>query len=501
VPTSNWSFFAKEIIEPLNEGKQMTGLSKTGAPSTKVVNWKLINWTKIQHFVRRLQLRIAKAIKQGRHNKVKSLQWILTHSFYAKLLAIRRVTQNKGKNTPGVDRIIWRSSKQKIQAAKSLKRRGYHSLPLRRIYIPKKNGKLRPLGIPTMKDRAQQALHLLALEPVAEILADRNSYGFRPKRSIHDAIEQCFKILCRKTSPVYILEGDIKSCFDKMSHEWMKKNIPMDKLILKQWLKAGYMDKNGFHQTEKGTPQGGIASPTLANIALDGLEKNLKAISKQNEKANYIRYADDFICTAASKEILEKKVKPAIVNFLKERGLELSKEKTQITHIDEGFDFLGFNIRKYKSKLLIKPSKEGIKCFLNEIRETTKSNRSWSAVQLIQILNPKIRGWTNFYQHSVAKDTFRNIDKNIFCNIWSWLKRKHRNKNSSWLRSKYYTNIGTRRWCFFGIRKKEKKKNSKKEHCFLISAANTRIRRHLKIQAKATPYDPEYQEYFHKREI
>lgn len=233
----------------------MTALSMAGAPSAKAANWKLIDWATVQQQVRRLQLRIAKAIKQGRHGKAKVLQWLLTHSFNAKLLAVKRVTQNKGKNTPGVDRIIWRSPKQKMQAANSLKRRGYKSLPLRRIYIPKKNGKLRPLGIPTMTDRAQQALHLLALEPVAEIQADKNSYGFRPKRSIHDAIQQCFIALAHKASSGYVLEGDIKSCFDKISHEWMEKNTLMDKSILRQWLKAGYIDKNVFHQTEDGTPQ------------------------------------------------------------------------------------------------------------------------------------------------------------------------------------------------------------------------------------------------------
>jgi RNA-directed DNA polymerase len=217
-------------------------------------------------------LRIAKAIKLGRYGRAKALQWLLTHSFYAKLLAVKRVTQNKGRNTPGIDRIIWRTPQQKMQAVKLLKRRGYHSLPLRRIYIPKKNGKLRPLGIPTMIDRGQQALHLLALEPIAETKGDKNSYGFRPKRSIHDAIAQCFNVLARKHSSKWILEGDIKSCFDKISHKWLEDNTIIDKSLLKQWLKTGYMEKNIFHCTEAGSPQGGIISPTLANITLDGLE-------------------------------------------------------------------------------------------------------------------------------------------------------------------------------------------------------------------------------------
>jgi RNA-directed DNA polymerase len=226
-----------------------------GAPLTKQLKWDAIKWNTVKLYVRRLQLRIAKATKQRRYGRVKALQWLLTHSFYAKLLAIKRVTQNRGKNTPGVDGVIWRTPRQKMEAVKKLKRRGYCSQPLRRIHIPKKNGKMRPLGIPTMFDRGQQALYLLALEPVAEISADKNSYGFRPKRSIHDAIEQCFKALARKTSSRWILEGDIKSCFDKISHEWLENNAIMDKTVLKQWLKAGYMEKEIYHRTDEGTPQ------------------------------------------------------------------------------------------------------------------------------------------------------------------------------------------------------------------------------------------------------
>lgn len=234
-----------------------------------------------------------------------------------------------------------------MQAINDLKKRGYRPLPLKRIYIPKKNEKLRPLGIPTMIDRAQQALHLLALEPIAEIRADKNSYGFRPKRSIKDAIEQCFICLSKRGSAKWIVEGDIKSCFDKISHQWMEENIPMDKIILKQWLKAGYLEKNAFHQTEEGTPQGGIASPTLANLALDGREKIIQAKARKEEKIHFVRYADDWVCTAANREILEQKVLPKVTQFLQERGLQLSNEKTRITHIDEGFDFLGYNLRKY----------------------------------------------------------------------------------------------------------------------------------------------------------
>ena len=443
-------------------------------------------------------MRIAKAIRLKHYNKAKALQWILTNSFYAKLLAIQRVVKNKGKNTPGIDNIIWKTPEQKIQAIEDLKRRGYKASPLRRIYIPKKNGKLRPLGIPTMKDRAYQALHLLALEPVAETIGDKNSYGFRPNRSLHDAIEQCFTILAKKTSAKWVLEGDIKACFDEISHEWLEKHVLMDKKILKLWLNAGYMEKNIFHRTSFGSPQGSCISPCLANITLDGLEETILAIGKTKDQLHFVRYADDWICTASSKEILEKKVLPAVILFLKERGLELSLEKTKITHIDEGFDFLGFNLRKYEGKLLIKPGKKGIKTFLTNIRETIFLNRSSTARKVIDLLNSKIQGWANHSCHVVSKEIFTHIDSQIFKSLWRWAKRRHPKKASTWIKDKYFTRIHQRDWIFFSRRKSQTKENNP---FTLKFAADTRIKRHVKIRADATPYDTEYQDYLKERKI
>src|ERR1039457_3634401 len=239
------------------------------------VAWDGISWVDVQCQVRRLQARIVKATQVGSYNKVKALQWLLTHSFSGKALAVKRVTENKGKNTPGVDKVTWKTPVAKTNAIRSLKRRGYSPLPLRRVFILKRNGKQRPLGIPCMIDRAQQALYLLALEPIAETTADLNSYGFRPKRSTADAGEQCFISLARKTSVVWVLEGDIKGCFDNISHDWMVANIPMDKAILKKWLKTGYVYQDELFPTDAGTPQGGIISPVLANMTLDGLEAML----------------------------------------------------------------------------------------------------------------------------------------------------------------------------------------------------------------------------------
>ena len=244
-----------------------------------------------------------------------------------KVLAVRRVTENNGKKTPGVDQEIWDTPEKKTQAVHALKRRGYQSQPLRRVYIPKSDGKtMRPLGIPTMKDRAQQALYLLALAPVVETTADKNSYGFRQQRSCADAIEQCFEAL-RSANTQWILEGDIKSCFDKISHDWLLAHVPIDRVILQKWLKSGYMEKHVLHETTDGTPQGGIISPALANCALDGLErllrekypagKRLKSLGGEKPCVNLVRYADDFVITSKSKELLEGKSSPSSSIFCK----------------------------------------------------------------------------------------------------------------------------------------------------------------------------------------
>jgi RNA-directed DNA polymerase len=231
---------------------------KSCASSNHIKSWKDIDFGTAEYEVKKLQMRIAKAVKENRVGKIKSLQWTLTHSFYAKAIAVKRVTENKGKRTPGVDGVCWISNEDKFNAIFTLQRRGYQPQPLRRIYIPKKNGKKRPLSIPTMKDRAMQTLHKMALEPVTETLADGTSYGFRPNRCVQDAIEQCFVDLARKTAPEWVLEGDIKGCFDNINHEWMQKNIPMDKEILHKFLKAGFVEKGKLNATDQGTPQGGL---------------------------------------------------------------------------------------------------------------------------------------------------------------------------------------------------------------------------------------------------
>ena len=486
------------LLNLIYEEKQMTtnndliGASSPCNPAT----WDNIPVTKAKKHVFRLQVRIAKAMKERKFGRAKSLQRILTHSFYGKFLAVKQVTSNKGKDTPGVDGKIWRTNLQKIRAVQTLKRRGYKPLPLRRIYIPKKQNKKRPLSIPVMKDRAMQALWLLALYPIAEEMVDPNSYGFRAKRSAQDAIEQCFIVLGRGISGQFILEGDIKDCFNQISHDWLLKNVLMDKVILQKFLKTKYSEKGRLHSVNAGIPQGGTISPCLTLITLSGLENKLrseKARTRKQEKINFISYADDFVITAANEDLLNNKVVPLIKEFLAERGLALSEEKTKITHISKGFDFLGFNIRKYNGKLLIKPSKGNIKSFLKEIKETIKSNIPLQTDRLIHLLNPKIIGWSNYYKSVVSSKIFSYVDHRTFKALISWINHRHPNKGKRWTVKKYFTSYRLSNWRFHA---KVKDKDGEVTTLYLKRAADTKIKRHIKIRSVANPFDPEFKGYF-----
>jgi len=370
-------------------GKQKTA-NIAGALIDDAKKWKSIDWKHARRQVRRLQVRIAKAVKENRWNKVKALQYLLTRSFYAKLLAVKRVTSNKGKKTPGIDGVLWKGARAKWRAVLSLRRRGYKPQPLRRIYIPKKNGKKRPLSIPTMYDRTMQALYKLALAPVAETTADRNSYGFREGRSCADAIQAAFNALSKPNSATWVLEGDIKGCFDNISHEWMLRNIAMDKVVLQKWLKAGYVENGITYPTRKGTPQGGIISPT----------------------------------------------------FLAERGLTLSQEKTVITYIKKGFTFLGQTFRKHGRVLHITPSVEGVLALVRKVGTLIREYVSAPMPVLIKKLNETLRGWGNYHRHVVASEAFGRIDTYVFEQLWRMVRRRHQNKSKGWLIKRYWSATG-----------------------------------------------------------
>ena len=453
------------------------------------IQWIDIDWDKVTQNINRLQTRITKAVLEGKWQLVKRLQYLLTHSLYAKLLAVKKICQNKGKRTAGIDGEKWITFKTKMNAALNLSDEKYKAKPLKRVFIEKPGTKKkRPLGIPTMYDRAMQALYALALDPVSEATADIASFGFRKYRSAQDACEQAFNCLSGRNSAKWVLEGDIKGCFDNINHDWLLDNIPMDKSILNQFLKAGFVYKHHLNPTKAGTPQGGIISPILANMTLDGIEQAIankyyhgKRWKHRNpKKVNFLRYADDFIITADSEDTA-KESRELIEVFLGERGLELSIEKTLITHIDQGFDFLGWNFRKYKGKLLIKPSTKSIDNVTHKMSDIIKKGKAWKQENLIGALNLIITGWANYHKSVVSKEIFSKLDHTVWNMLWRWAKRRHPEKSRSWVAMKYWHSEGTRNWVF----------STKKNQLKLF--ADTKIVRHTCLKLDRNPYiDKEY---------
>jgi len=469
--------------------------------------WKLVDWKAVYETVNRTQTRIAKATINENWELVRELQRMLVNSHHAKLFAVRLVTSNDGRKTAGVDGILWKSPSDKMKAVLMLNKGKYKAKPLKRVEIDKGkgDGSTRPLGIPTMYDRAMQCLYALALDPVAESKADENSYGFRKGRNAKDAEEQIYTCMNAYNKAHWVLDADIKGFFDNISHEWLLENIPMDKGILREFLKSGVVIKGKLYKTEKGTPQGGVISPILANMTLDGLERLIKnrywkfdnkGFYRENwtpnyrlnkKKVNLIRYADDFVVTGDTKETCEE-IKELITPFLRERGVEFSESKTRIVHIDQGFDFLGWNFRKYDGKLLIKPSKKSIAKFLDELRDTIKNNAQIKQKDLILQLNRKIRGWRNYHKHVVARDVFERCDNEIFQALWKWALRRHRQKGKIWVKDRYWHRIKNDNWVFFDKSEELTRGNQR-----LMKLSNQKIIRHVKVDSSKNPYiDHEY---------
>jgi RNA-directed DNA polymerase len=466
----------------------------------RIPPWHGIDWAGCYRRVRSLQRRIVQAVQAGAWRKVKRLSYLLVHSFAARALAVRRVTENTGKKTPGVDGERWETPEQKAAAVARIGQwQHYRPRPLRRIAIPKKNGKQRFLSIPTLEDRARQAVYLQALQPIAETQADPNSYGFRSKRRCADAIDQCFKVLRQKTSAPWVLEGDIEGFFDHIAFSWIEDHIPMNKRILAKWLRCGLLDRGAWYPTTAGVPQGGIISPVISNLVLDGLEAIVQGSTwhRSVHNINYVRWADDFLVTATSRHVLETITLPRITAFLAERGVQLSTKKTVITPLAQGFDFLGQTVRKPErlngkpAKLQITPSKASFQALRDKVRTLCKQARGHTPEQLIETLTPVLRGWANYHRYVICGETFAKVDNFVWQRGYRWAQRRHSDKTGRWIIDRYFPHRKGEPWRFTDpVTGKQ----------LLRVQEAVKPWRYLKVKGAANPFDPAWEAYFQDRD-
>ncbi len=474
----------------------------------KQTDWNAINWRKANRTVRTLRHRIFRATQEGNLKKVRSLQKLMLKSYSNRLVSVRRVAQiNAGKHTPGVDKLVLKTPAARGRMVDAL---AHYSLwkakPARRVYIPKASGKLRPLGIPVIVDRCLQSMVKNALEPAWEAKFEGISYGFRPGRSCHDAIEKIFVLARPNKTKKWILDADIRGAFDNISHEYLLKAIGLvpGRELIKQWLKAGYVEQEVFHATEQGTPQGGVVSPLLANIALHGMEE---AIGVKYDyrgqligKRAVVRYADDFVCFCETREDAER-VQGILKEWLKERGLTLSEEKTRIVHLTEGFDFLGFNIRHYPApktsrtgwKLLIKPSKESVQAMRTKLKVLWEKAHGMNVQTVLGKFNPVIRGWANYFRTAVAKEIFSGLDCWMFYKEDRYTRRAHPKKAKDWRHRRYWGRLHLERndpWVF----------GDKQTGAYLLKFSWFPIERHTLVKGTSSPDDPRLKSYWMERQ-
>ena len=472
------------------------------------VQWTSVQWPKAHKVVQNLRQRIFRATKAGDFKKVKQLQKLMLRCTSNVVTSVRRVTQvNAGKNTPGVDKVLVKTPAERSKLIKELMEyTPWKAKPVKRVFIPKSNGKRRPLGIPTIRDRCMQAIVKNALEPFWEAQFEGISYGFRPGRSGHDAIEKIFHLAYPKGRKKWILDADIKGAFDNISHDFLLKRIGQYQFpameLIKQWLKAGVMEEGRYMDTNSGTPQGGVISPVLLNIALHGMEKALKV--KYGKKGEIrgtravVRYADDVVVFCETEEDA-RKCQTILEKMLAKRGLELSPEKTRIVHITEGFDFLGFNIRQYETpnstkigwKLLITPSKDSVKKLRRRLKEEWMKLRTAPVGAITKKMNPIIRGWGNYFRAGVSKKVFAGLDHYQFQRQVRFAKRKHPNKSAYWKEKKYWGKIEGRndKWVFM----------DKATGAYMQKFSWIPIQRHILVVKDSSPDDPALKSYWENR--
>lgn len=421
--------------------------------------WENIDWPKAEAELARLQQRIIRAFEEERFNRVRAVMRILVNSWSCRALAVRKTVTSKGRKTPGVDGVVWRIPDERIQAIRLLKPKGYQPSALLRVFRQKSNGGMRPLGIPIMKDRAMQTLYRFALEPIEKITGDLHSYGYRSGQRPQQAIYSVLEVLNEENGPEWVLLADIEGCFDNIDHDWLIEHIPMDKGLLRKLLKCGYVENGVLFTTDKGMPQGGPLSPVLCNMTLNGLEPMLQARYPEGSGVHFVRYADDFIVTGTTRELLED-VLVLLNGFLSERGLALSTEKTLILRIADGFDYLGVTIYWDGEQYAARPSQERIDAIIAKLRTTIAKMSGASPLKLINTLNPIVLGWANANRYYEASVAFRQIDNEIDRAIWNWMKARCPGEDTSQIKSHYFRYVNGR-YAFAALgRRKHKRKKS-----------------------------------------